>query len=190
MFAGTLVDALLRRLRDSGGVATSRLLAREWLTHAQRFVNAATREVLATYPLTTQVDQCAYTLFGDVTTGVRIEAIRAGNRDVKQIDWRALPQIDLDWFRARGPRHEVFAPFGRDVFFVWPALDETASLDVVVTKLTDTLTVDSVEIEVANDTAPAVLDLAETIACIRLRKFEAGLAALERLRTRFADRLA
>ena len=182
--AGTLVDTLLRRVRDPSGLAHSRDFARSILSAAQRMVNAHTRSVLETVSFTTTPRQIIYPILPNFPDAVRIEAVREDGRDLHRVDWRSLVWVDGPWFRRVDSQFRTFSIIGRDLLVIYPAQEQAVTVDVVYTKLTADLVDNDTATELSDDDLPAVVDLAESLLLLRQRDLERGNDAMKRLAVR------
>lgn len=178
---GPLVDTVLRRVRDVQGSAHPRALVRWLLSMAQQLVNARFDNALDTATFTTEPQRQIYPLAAGFPTSVRVIAVRQDGRDLGAVPWADLIQLDRRWHRRAGPRLETWSPIGRDLLVLHPALATAATVDVVVTKLTTSLTIDSDTLEVPDQLIPPMLDLVEAIVLTKGRLFEPAAAALDRL---------
>lgn len=179
--AGPLVDTVLRRVRDPQGSAHSRSLVRWLLSLAQQIANGGLRSVLSTVSFTTAPLQQIYSMTALVPSAIRIVAVREGDRNLAPVAWGELSQVDRHWSRRVGDRYEVWAPIGRDLFVLHPAQPSSATVVLVVAKLTNSLTVDTSVVELPDDAQPVMLDLTEALLNLKNRSQEPGAAALERL---------
>ena len=186
--AGTLVDTVLRRVRDPGGTAHSRAFTRELLSDLQRHVNGATRAVLTTATLTLNPRQQLYSISGLLTDCLRVEYVRDAGRDVPPVPWRTLGRADRLWTRKVGSTPEAWATIGRDLLVITPGMDETRTVTVVYTTLTTALAADQDATELPDQRLPAVLDLAEAILLLRHRLLSVAPSAASRLKTTLPTR--
>lgn len=182
--AGTLIDAVLQRVRDPQGSAHSRVLVRSLISQAQRFVNARIRSVLETATLTTDPRRLFYPIAVSFPGAIRIETVRSEGRDLTKCDWQTLQWVDPGWFRSIGNRFETWSVIGRDLLVVYPAKATTSSVDVVYTKLTTELSTESTATEISDDDLPGVLDLVEAILSLKQRTFEPATNSIARLAER------
>src|SRR3990167_7929296 len=105
--AGTLVSALLRRVRDPQALANTRDFTRSILSDCQRLVNARTGRVLETTTgFATEPMRMFYPLAALIPTAVRVQAVREGGRDLDRMTLKQLSQTNSTWFRDIGDRFE------------------------------------------------------------------------------------
>lgn len=188
--AGSLVSALLRRIRDPQGIANTRVFARSILSDSQRLINAGRNRVLETTALTTNPLQMFYPLTASLPNAVRVRGVREGDRDLEEMTLRQLSQLSSRWFRHIGDRFEAFCRVGRDLLIIYPAKSISSSVDVVYTKLTDNLVNDDEATDMPDEDLPDVMDLAEAILLIKGRELESVAPLVERITKRLKDRLS
>lgn len=186
--AGTLVDTVLRRVRDPGGTAHGRTFTRELVSDLQRHVNGATKAVVTTATLTLNPRQQVYGINGLLPDCLRIEYVRDAGRDVPMVPWRSIGQADRHWSRRTGSRPNAWATCGRDLLIITPGMEETRTVTVVYTTLTTALAADMDATELPDQRLPAVLDLAEAILLMRHRLLGVVGPAAERLKATLPTR--
>src|SRR5262245_36284584 len=182
---GPLIDVLLQRTRDPQGTANTRLFVRTILSMAQQLTNAGIKAIIDELPLVTEPMRQVYPIKDLLPVSANIVAVREEGRDLKEVDWRTLAQVDRQWPRRTGSRFETYSLVGRDLLIVHPALPETSHVDVHYAILTAELTSESTRTELHDDFVPVVLDLAETVLLMRGRQFDQANAALLRIALRF-----
>lgn len=182
--AGSLVSTLLRRVRDPQGAMHDRVtVARPFLSHAQRLVNAGLRAVIGEAVLVTEPYRLIYPVAALLPNAVHIESVREADRDLADVTWESLWHTDGSWFRRTGDRFEAFARIGRDLLVVYPAKKVASSITVVYTALTANLTQDSIATDLDDTLHAPMLALAESLLYLRARDFaglDAALATLMR----------
>ena len=179
--AGTLIDAVLQRVRDPQGATHSRAFVRSILSQAQRMVNAQIEAVTASASLTTHRYRQFYPINSLLPNSVKVIGVREDGRDLSPANWREFSAVDRRWFRAVGPRMETFSVIGRDLLILHPSLDVDSSVSVIYSKLTDDLTGDGTATELDDSDLPAVLDLTEVLLLVRARKVKMAQPVLERM---------
>ena len=185
--AGTLIDTVLRRVRDPGGAAHPRALVRDLLSQVQRLVNAARRDVLVEVAFTTEPNRLVYpmTSHPDLATSIRIEAIRDDDRVLPRVSWESIHAHDHRWFRKVRDQFDAWAPVGRDLFVIYPAKSTASTVTIIATKLTDPLTTDASATELPDQRLPAVRDFVEGLLLARHRL----LTSMVPVRGRFTTHL-
>jgi len=183
--AGTLIDTVLRRVRDPAGVLHSRDFVRSLLTRTQRAVNASREDVLTEVSYTVEPRRVIFPLAGDVQLGssaVRIKSVRAGGRQLPRVDWTTLHGADARWFRAvEDDSPQYWDQIGADLFILWPASPIVQTVTITVVKLTNEFMSESTASELPDNRLPAVRDLAEKILLVRARLFRSLKEADSRL---------
>lgn len=183
--AGDLADEVARRVRDPDNTATTRDLLLRILTQAQRLVNAQTRALLAEAEFTIDSDNSILDIATMLPLAVRVETLREGTRDItKCASWKEIAEVDRFWLKRTGGRIEMWCHFSPSKVIVYPRPVETTTVRAVCTRYTNALTLDTDEIELADNLHPAILNLAEQLLLMRMRLFPSleaiqGRAALE-----------
>lgn len=179
--AKTLIDVVLRRVRDPQGSAHSRDLVRSLLSHSQRMLNAVLGSATETVTLNTEAQRKFYPISALVPTSARVLAVREGGRDLREIGWLGFAQADRYWTRRLGSRFLEFSTIGRDLLVIHPAKDEASSVSVIAASLTTELSSEDTEVEVPVDDVPAVLSLAEAVLSLRDRNIGGATGAMARV---------
>lgn len=188
--AGTLVSALLRRIRDPQAIANTRSFARSILSDSQRLINAGRNRVLETTTLTTNPLRMFYPLTASLPNAIRIRGVREGGRDLDKMTLKQLSQLSSRWFRHTSDRFEAFSQVGRDLLVVYPAKSISSSVDVIYTKLTNNLVNDDEATDLPDEDLPDVMDLAGAILLIKGRELASVAPLIERITKRLKDRLS
>lgn len=185
---GQLVDQLLHRVRDPDALGTSRATCRLLLTHLQRILNCKLGFVLDTVTLATVPYQQIYKVSdpAQASAAMRLIGVREGTRDLKRVKWEEFFYFQRKWSRAIGNRFDLWSMIGRDLLVVWPAKEAADSVTLVYAKLTNTLTDDSVAIELPDDTVPLLLDMGEALLCLKKRTYEPLTKLSESLKKRLS----
>jgi len=189
--AGTLVSALLRRVRDPQALANTRDFTRSILSDCQRLINARSGRVLeTTTAFATEPMRMFYPLAASVPTAVRVVAVREGGRDLDRITLKQLNQISTNWFRRIGYRFEAFAEVGRDLLVIYPAKTVVSAVDIVAVKLTDSLVNDDEATDLPDEDLHDVMELAEAILLTKMRDIDTVKPLIERITKRTKDKLS
>jgi len=181
-----LVTLVSRRLRDPSNVRHSAALVRKVLSHCQRALNRFKADNLATTTLTTTAGRTLYKWTEVHATDVqRIVACRQDERDLHEVDWREVVHVDERWLRRTGPRHEVFATVGSDLLILYPAVGYATSVDVIYCDAPADMAAGG-NIELSDDLAPLLADMAEAVLSVKNKQFDTTEALLQRLTTKLA----
>lgn len=180
--AHLLIDTVLQRVRDPQGLAHTRAQVLDLLSQCQRFINGALGLVLTTTTLTTLPRKLLYTLSGDLTTTLRVVAVRDGARDLAKMPTLAsLNHVDLHWMRLEGARFEAWVPIGRDLLVIYPAKEVGSTVTVVHASLTSALTGEDDVTEIPDEYLDMVVTLCEAIVLLIQRDLASADAAMKRL---------
>jgi hypothetical protein len=181
--AGSLADALLRRVRDPRGTATDIFSVFNVLSHCQRFVNAATRAVLIDVPLYRFPGNPFIQISGITPPILRVEQVRAFGRTLERGDWTQLQNHDPTWLKRRASLPLFWSQIGGDLLCIWPSAISQDACQVVVTgtKYTADLTVYNQPLELPDHHAAAILTMGEELLLLRQRLMSLAMkAAAER----------
>ncbi len=187
--ATAIIDTILRRVRDTNGTAHSRAFVLSRLSELQRVANTGLRIVTDTASLSTTSYQPFYQISTGVASGnaVRILGVIEGNRNLDQIPWRTLKQIDTNWLRRTSERFELFSLIGREQLIIWPTKKQASSVTVVYAKLTNTLSTESTATEMPDDEMPFVMDITTALLLAKTRYLKGFVPVMERIGKRIEN---
>jgi hypothetical protein len=130
-------------------------------------------ENLTTAALTTTAGRTLYKWTEVHLTDVqKILTIQQDDRDLHQVDWKEVVHADERWLRRTGPRHEVWAPIGSDLFILYPAVGYATSVNVIYAAAPADMAEDDLTIGVSDDLAPILADMAEAILSVKNKQFD------------------
>ena len=184
--AGVLLNTVLARVRDLESLATPRDTARSLLSTAQRMVNAATDQVIATVSFATEPQRQIYPLAALVPACLRMQSVRYLGVDLDMLPYRQLAHYDRQWFRRVATVPLLWSPIGRDLLVIHPATVASVTVTLVYTTVTNDLVQDATPTDLPDQFLDAVADLTEMLLCVSRREFGAFAATAKR----FAERLA
>lgn len=180
-----LLATVSRRLRDPSNVRHSAALVLQVLSHCQRALNRFKGDNLATTALTTTAGRTLYKWTEVHATDVqRILSIQQDDRDLHPVDWKEIVHCDDRWLRRTGPRHEVWSPIGSDLFILYPAVGYATSVSVTYCDAPADM-VAGANIELSDDLAPLLADMAEAILSVKNKQYD----TVEGLTKRLAEKL-
>lgn len=182
--SGVLITNVLQRVRDPQGSAHTRTFVLKILSHAQRIVNAIFGEVKVTAALTTEADRIAYPVQSNLPDNLRIVSITHDGSELATDTLAGLQGFDPSWPRTRGPRILAFAPVGRDLLFLYPALERASSVQVTSIKDTGIIVGESSTLEIPDERAKLALDLTEMLLLVRQRDFDEADVLLKEITER------
>lgn len=166
--AGELVDALLKRVRDVEGLATTRDQARLLLSHAERAVNAATGLIVETATVTLDARRTVYQLSRFRNRAVRLTTVRVNGEDLRQTTFASLGQANRRWVRQIGtPR--IWAMLGRELLAIVPAPPTAAACELNYVLSIPPMATDGSLLTLPVDRVPLVLNIAEAWCSLRHR---------------------
>jgi len=169
-----LLDGVLRRVRDTGALATTRANAMSVISGAQKSVNVATFAKVASAGMTVNAQQLLYQIATVLPRAGQILGVQHDSREIGWIDWEQLKNIDSTWFRRIGSRIDSWSLIGRDILVVYPALQTATTIAVSYVVSPATIADETESNQVPDDEVPLVLNITEIILRIRARQL-AGL---------------
>lgn len=171
----SVVDILVARARQDGGIALTDDFATQLLTLCQQHINIALRRVTVTETLATAASDFFIALT-ELTTCAGILSVTEDNRALTPCTSLAdFAAYELAWFaNVTGTRFEAWTQLGRDWLVIYPA--KAAISSVVVTSIKATTiystysTLGTAAMELSDEDVDLALKLAEFILLTRKRK--------------------
>ncbi len=169
-----MIDGILRRIRDTGAVSTSRSTVETALSGSQKTVNVGTFGQVQSTPMTTNAEQLIYQIDTSaplVRVG-RIVGVQVGpdNEELGFTEWEQLKNLDPEWFRRTGPYFRTWSLIGRDILVVYPALKVASTVGISYVMSPVTITGEAEINQLPNDEIPLMVDVAEAVLKIRTRQ--------------------
>lgn len=186
--AGVLITTALQRVRDPQGSAHPRTFVLKILSHAQRVVNAIFGEVKVTTTFTTEADRIAYPVQPNLSDTLRVVSITQDGSELATETLDGLRGFDPSWPRIRADKMLAFAPVGRDLLFLYPALPRASSVQITSIKDTGTIVGEASTLEIPDNHAKIALDFTEVVLLLRQRDFDEAEALLKELTERIQKR--
>jgi len=171
----TLITATLRRIRDTGALASARNTVRDVLSGAQKSVNVGTFAQVESAGLTINAQQLVYQIATVLPRAGRILGITHESREIGFTSWSQLKNIDPEWFRRIGPRILTWSLIGRDILVIYPALNTADGVGVSYVITPTTIADETESNQIPDDETPLMVSVAEVILRIRARQL-GGLA--------------
>lgn len=187
----SIVDELLERIRQEGGVVTTTDFATEIVSHSQRIINAGVRSVVGSAVLTTLAEKLIYRYRDELTSSVDVLSVAEGNRELLRFNSLAdLTAYDPDWFRAiTGTRFEGWCQIGRGLLVVYPGKAAASAVTVTYSTLTTAYTSYSSDgatnVDLPDEDVEMLVGVAEVMLLVRLREFDLLTKRLEVLSETF-----
>ncbi len=186
--AGVLITKVLQRVRDPQGSAHTRTFVLKILSHAQRIVNAIFGEVKITDTFNTEADRIAYPVQPNLSDTLRVVSITQDGSELAPETLEGLRGFDPSWPRTRADKMLAFAPVGRDLLFLYPALPRTSSVQITSIKDTGIIVGESSTLEIPDNHAKIALDFTEIVLLLRQRDLDEAEALLKELTERIQKR--
>lgn len=137
-YIGPIVEILLRRVRQEGGLAVAVNFATEVYSRCEQITNAAAKKVLVeNASLTVPKEKLLFNFRDEFSDCCEIISISKSNRDIyeckKLEDFSAF---EKEWFRnITGTRFDAWAQIGRDLLILYPGQASASSVSVTYVKL-------------------------------------------------------
>lgn len=183
--ADDLLTELYRRTRDPDRVATPEALALDLLGRAQQACNLFTRSTIETADFTLKESRLLYSISIELPACARLEGVRIGTKDLTEVPWTSIKQIDHHWFRTTGPLAH-WAKVGRDLWAIYPGPEADTGVTMVYTKMLDPFADTTEDITIRSEFFPLLLDLTEALMLIYLRRMGNAQNAVEPFEAVFA----
>lgn len=134
---GPIVEILLRRVRQEGGLAIDVDLAMEVYSRCEQIINTAFAKVLVTTTFNVPKQKLIFSLRDEFADAISIVSFTQSNRDIPQSDsLDDLSAYSPTWFRSiTGTRFESWHLLGRDLFILYPGQAAASSLTITYVKL-------------------------------------------------------
>lgn len=182
--SSALITELSRRLRDPNNTRHARTLVRDVLTQCQRIVNLHTADVVTiTTSFTPTAGRVLYRRTEIASDVARVLAVRQEDRELWEVPWRSLIHADAAWYRAVGPRHELFARIGTSLVAIYPARENPVALSVSYTSVPADLTDGLADVTISDEWIPLLLDLGELVLTAKNREFVRMADVMKRVQT-------
>ncbi len=186
--AGVVITKVLQRVRDPQGSAHTRTFVLKILSHAQRVVNAIFGEVKITDTFNTEADRIAYPVRPTLDKTLRVVSVTQDGSELATETLEGLRGFDPSWPRTRADKMLAFAPVGRDLLFLYPALPRTSSVQITSIKDTGIIVGEASELEIPDNRAKIALDFTEVVLLLRQRDLDEAEALLKELTERIQKR--
>jgi len=175
-----LLTEIYRRTRDPNRTATPEALGIQFLSQAQEVLNVYLKSTLDTVTFTLSANRLLYQLSTEMPDCARVEAVRVGTRDLVELPWTQLWQLDKQWFRRIDSANllQHWARVGRDMLVVYPGPLTAMDVSIVCTPFLGPLTALTDEILLRHEFFPMLLDLTEALFLLRLRIIAGGSASM------------
>ena len=178
---GPIIETLMRRVRQEGGLAVNPDLAIKIYSYCEQVTNAYTKRVISSASLTVSKQRLLFhyrDLGEGISDAIDILSIRQSGRRIERCDSiKALSAYDIDWFRAiTGTRIEAWCQIGRDILILYPGLATASSVTVEYTKLltlrTDFIANYNTDSDLPSEDIEVALKLAEIVLLARFRQLK------------------
>jgi hypothetical protein len=182
---GPIVEKLMRRVRQEGGLAVSPDFATQIYSYCEQLTNTKTQRVISTTDLTTPKEKLLFHYRTEISDAIDILTIRESGRRIERAQsLMALSAYDITWFRSiTGTRFEAWHQVGRDILILYPGQTAISSVSIEYVKLLtfhdDFNASYNEDSELPDEDVELALKLSEIILLANLRQLEAAKSLIE-----------
>lgn len=182
--AGSEISVLASRVRDPERTAITEAEWLDILSRAQQLWNAITRRVVSTATVTMEPLAAVFALSAVVPDCVRVLSVRDTDHELVPVAQSARRATSPTWMRDSATDPEEWSMLGRDLLVVYPAVAVSRDLTLTyVPHLAPLVTIDTA-LTIPDHDLPGFRDIAEAIACLKLRQMKLMEAAAGRVNDR------
>jgi hypothetical protein len=178
--AGTLIDSIARRVRDTNNTAHSRAFVRDILDRIQVTVNAHKEYILTETKITATPGKTIYRVETDLGSSITVTDVLINGRALDRQTWTNLHRINRHWLNADSGTAVAWAPIGRSLLAIYPAPNYEAEITVIASKITTPLTVDEVPLELRLEDEDIVREMTTAILLFRQRDLDTCPSIIQR----------
>lgn len=185
---GPIVETLMRRVRQEGGLAVEPNFALKMYSYCEQIINTHTQRVTTSGTLTVPIQRLLFN-YRDATEAfpdaIDIISIRQNSRRIEKCDnLSQFAAYDIDWFRKiDGTRIEAWHQIGRDILILYPGLVTASSVVVEYVKLLTLRTNFTLEYNIDSDLPSEdielALKLAEIVLLARFRQIQSAANSIK-----------
>jgi hypothetical protein len=133
------------------------------LSECQRCLNYQVAAVLDEVLITTVPGQVFYPIEANAPTIQRILSIKDGTRDLDEVPWKSLVELDVEVLNEVEAQHSRYALVGRDLVVIHPQTNLANTLTLVGVKVCVALTTETQVLELRDDFVPRLLAYVEGV---------------------------
>jgi hypothetical protein len=180
--AGQAKEILLRRVRQTGGIACSEAFALSILSKCQRIINAGGQFDIQSGTLSVAKQKLVHSIKDNITgsglTEFKFSDILyitgAGVKNIpKAASIEDFSAYDIDWWRKiDGTAIEMWMQLGRDLLITYPGLAAATTYSVYGIKYNPVLDDDSDSFQLKDERVDDVIKLSEIILLTRGRQYD------------------
>lgn len=182
--AGAEISVLSTRVRDPSLTAITTIEWLDILSRAQQLWNAITRRVVATATVTMEPFAAVFALNAVVPDCVRVLSVRDADHELVPVSQSTRRAASPTWLRDRATDPEEWSMLGRDLLVVYPAVEQTRDLTLTYVPHLSPLASTNDALDIPDHDLAGFRDIAESIACLKLRQMKLMEAAAGRVNDR------
>jgi hypothetical protein len=143
------------------------------LSKCQQLVNLLIGRVTDTGTLTTVANTYFYDLRTELPTAMRIISVVESGRTLRRFTaFNMFAEYSRTWLADTGSRFEAWHQLGAHYLIVYPAKVGASSAEVTFVKATAAMATQTDTFELADEDVPLVIDLAEILLLVSIRRYE------------------
>ena len=163
VIASDLIDEILARVRDPNAQMFARVDVLRILSECQRCLNYQVAAVIDEVALATVPGQVFYPIAASAPTIQRVLSVKLGTRDLDEVPWKSLMELDVEVLNEVAPQHERYALAGRDLLVIHPQTNVASALTLIGVKVCDVLATEAQTLELRDDFVPKLLEYVELV---------------------------
>jgi len=175
---GPIVETLMRRVRQEGGLAVDPDFATTIYSYCEQITNAYTHRVISSTTLSVPRQKLLFNYRIEIPDAIDIVSIRdasTGRRIDPFDNLSAIAAYDIDWFRKiDGTRFDAWCQLSRDILILYPGQAAASTVSVEYSKLltlhTDFTTSYNTDSELPSEDIEFALKLSEIVLLTRFRQ--------------------
>jgi hypothetical protein len=172
---GPIVEILMQRVRQSGGLAVSENQAVSIYSLCEQITNLSTKRVTESSTVTIPKEKLIFPFRVLLPNAIGIKRITESGREILRArSINDLSSYDIGWFRSiSGTRFESWTQIGFDLLVLYPGSAAATTVDIEYVKLlthhTDFAASYNIDSELPSEDVEIALSLAEIILLKRFR---------------------
>lgn len=176
---GPIISTVLQRVRDPRGEANSRDFTRKLLSHCQRDLNGVLAHAVETVELEVQPGLMFYNVSGVLPLAMNIVEVTHLNRTATRASLDQLRGISPTWSRMRGRQIQSYAPVGKNLLVLFPALTAQGIVNVSYVKDTGILNNEEETLSLLPKAQPILEAMMEITLLLKQRDLPEAQKAIE-----------
>ena len=179
--AGSLIDSVSRRVRDSNNTAHTRAFVRDIVDRLQVILNAKQQYVFTETIYTAAAGQTLYSVENDLGSTIEVTEVSIDGRELDRQNWRNLHRISPTWLTDRADTPIAWAPIGRSLIAIYPAPSNPIDITFRGPKITTPINDDDIPLDLRDEDSDLLRELTTAILLIRQRDLDTVPSVIQRI---------